>query len=263
MINEQTVKLKVASTSVEYARWGELTGNIENQTDLINLLDEKADTADIPTKTSQLTNDSNFVVDANYVHTDNNFTTTLKNKLEGIEAGAETNVQSDWNVTDTTSDAYIKNKPTIPTVNNGTLTINVNGTGVSEFTANQSGNSTADISVPTKTSDLTNDSGFISSVPHATNSVYGTVKVEVNSDPFAGYVKLSHGNSLETYVPWLGSASSTIRPKFLPDATTSTKGAVIVDSAMSDSSTNPVQNSAIKSYIDSLVGDIETLLASI
>lgn len=69
----------------------------------------------IPTKTSDLTNDSNFVSDANYVHTDNNFTTTLKNKLDGIAAGAEVNVQSDWNETNTSSDAYIKNKPTIPT----------------------------------------------------------------------------------------------------------------------------------------------------
>lgn len=35
-------------------------------------------------------------------------------KLAGIQAGAEVNVQPDWNVTDTSSDAYIKNKPTIP-----------------------------------------------------------------------------------------------------------------------------------------------------
>lgn len=69
----------------------------------------------IPTKTSDLTNDSDFVSDANYVHTDNNFTTTLKNKLDGIASGAEVNVQSDWNETDTDSDAYIKNKPSIPT----------------------------------------------------------------------------------------------------------------------------------------------------
>ena len=32
----------------------------------------------------------------------------------GVESGAEVNVQADWNVTDTSSDAYIKNKPTIP-----------------------------------------------------------------------------------------------------------------------------------------------------
>ena len=37
-----------------------------------------------------------------------------KTKLNGIATGAEVNVQSDWNVTDTTSDAYIKNEPTIP-----------------------------------------------------------------------------------------------------------------------------------------------------
>lgn len=45
----------------------------------------------------------------------NDFTTALLNKLNGIEAGAEANVQSDWNETDTASDAFIKNKPTIPT----------------------------------------------------------------------------------------------------------------------------------------------------
>ena len=68
----------------------------------------------------------------------NNATTTTaglmsaadKLKLDGIAAGAEVNVQSDWNVTDSSSDAFIKNKPSIPTVylknasvSNNTLTI--------------------------------------------------------------------------------------------------------------------------------------------
>ena len=39
-----------------------------------------------PTKTSDLTNDSNFVADASYVHTDNNYTSTEKNKLSGLVA---------------------------------------------------------------------------------------------------------------------------------------------------------------------------------
>lgn len=51
----------------------------------------------------------------------------------------------------------------IPTVNNGTLTIQKNGTTVQTFTANQSSSVTADITVPTKTSELTNDSGFLTS----------------------------------------------------------------------------------------------------
>lgn len=37
-----------------------------------------------------------------------------KTKLNGIDAGAEANVQADWNEANTTSDAYIKNKPIIP-----------------------------------------------------------------------------------------------------------------------------------------------------
>ena len=44
----------------------------------------------------------------------NDYTTAEKTKLAGIAEKAEVNVQSDWSVTDTTSDAYIKNKPTIP-----------------------------------------------------------------------------------------------------------------------------------------------------
>lgn len=55
-----------------------------------------------------------------------------------------------------TSGSYsdLNGKPTIPTVYNGTLTIKKNGTVVKTFTANQSTNVTADISVPTQFSDL-------------------------------------------------------------------------------------------------------------
>ena len=42
----------------------------------------------IPTKTSDITNDSNYVSDASYVHTDNNYSADEKNKLAGVEAGA-------------------------------------------------------------------------------------------------------------------------------------------------------------------------------
>lgn len=43
----------------------------------------------IPTKTSDITNDSNYVVDASYVHTDNNYSTAEKSKLAGIAEGAD------------------------------------------------------------------------------------------------------------------------------------------------------------------------------
>jgi hypothetical protein len=44
----------------------------------------------------------------------NDYTTADKNKLSGIEAGAEVNVNADWNAT--SGDAQILNKPTIPSV---------------------------------------------------------------------------------------------------------------------------------------------------
>lgn len=44
----------------------------------------------------------------------NDFTDTLKTKLDGIASGAEANVQADWNESDNTKDAFIKNKPVIP-----------------------------------------------------------------------------------------------------------------------------------------------------
>ena len=61
-------------------------------------------------------------------------------------------------------------QPTVPTVNNATLTIQKNSTNVAAFTANASSNVTANISVPTATSDLTNDSGFITSITKITNA---------------------------------------------------------------------------------------------
>ena len=60
---------------------------------------------------SEFTLPANLVIDANYVHTDNNFTDELLIKLLGIAAGAEVNVQADWNVANSASDAFIKNKP--------------------------------------------------------------------------------------------------------------------------------------------------------
>lgn len=63
---------------------------------------------------------------------------TDKTKLDGIASGAEENVQSDWSQSDNTADDYIKNKPTIPTVNDGTLTLMNGDQTKGTFGANQS-----------------------------------------------------------------------------------------------------------------------------
>ena len=144
-------------------------------------------TADIsiPTKTSDLTNDGSDNT-STYVEADELATVAtsgLYSDLTGTPTIPAAQVNSDWDsnsgvsqilnkpslATVATSGSYndLTDKPTIPTVNNATLTIQKNGTAVQTFTANQSTNATANITVPTKTSELTNNSGFLTSVATA------------------------------------------------------------------------------------------------
>lgn len=98
-----------------------------------------------------------------------------------------------------TSGSYndLSNKPTIPTVNNGKLTIQKNGTDVATFTANQKDGATANITVPTTASDvnaLSLDGGTInksktikmdaSANSDGANLKWGTVK---SKNPYIGY----------------------------------------------------------------------------
>lgn len=95
----------------------------------------------------------------------------------GASAGATAVQPADLANVATTGDYDdLINKPTIPTVNDATLTIQKNGTSVATFTANASSNVTANISVPTTTNDLTNNSGFITSsdIPVTDVTVGGT-----------------------------------------------------------------------------------------
>lgn len=63
-------------------------------------------------------------------------------------------------------------------INDGTLTITVNNTSVGTFSANQSNNNTVNIPVPTTTSQLTNNSGFI------TNSVNDLINYYTKSETY-------------------------------------------------------------------------------
>ena len=71
----------------------------------------------------------------------------------------------------------LDNLPTIPTVNDAVLTIQKNGVDVQTFTANASSNVTCNITVPTKTSDLTNDSNFVDTSNSAVASGITSAKV--------------------------------------------------------------------------------------
>ena len=95
----------------------------------------------------------------------NNFCTWLKGQLSTVALTGSYNDLSD--------------KPTISTVNDGTLTIKKNGTNVATFTANQSTAATANITVPTAVSELTNDSGYLTSSSNldASKLTSGTVDI--------------------------------------------------------------------------------------
>lgn len=80
----------------------------------------------------------------------------------------------------------IDGTPTIPTVHDGTLTIQKNGTTVKTFSANQSDAVTANITVPTKVSELTNDSGFTTN----TGTVTGVKINGETKNPASGVVDL-------------------------------------------------------------------------
>ena len=86
-----------------------------NKTEINTLLSSKVNTSDLATET-----------------TNGLMSSDDKVKLNGIASGANVNVQSDWNQTDTSTDDFIKNKPTIPTQLSdlsGTLSISQGGTG--------------------------------------------------------------------------------------------------------------------------------------
>lgn len=85
--------------------------------------------------------------------------------------------------------------------------------------------------IPTKTSDLTNDSGFLTSIPIASSSVLGGIKV--------------------------GSGLSIDQTGVL----TATGTSITVDSALSTTSTNPVENRVITNALDNKanISDIPTV----
>lgn len=101
---------------------------------------------------------NNLVYDSNYVHTDNNFSNTYKDKLDSVQEGAQVNV--------------------IEKVQKNGVDLDIT-------------NKTVNITVSTKTSDLVNDgedgtNPYITGIPIASETVLGGIKVgdnlTINSD---------------------------------------------------------------------------------
>ena len=112
-----------------------------------------------------------------------------------------------------TSGSYndLSNKPTIPTVNNATLTIQKNGTNVATFTANASSNVTANISVPVVTSTYTatgTDAVNGKAVSNAIATKQDTLVSGTNIKTVGGTSLLGSGNIA---LPTVNNATLTIQ----------------------------------------------------
>lgn len=141
------------------------------------------DTTTIPSRTSQLTNDSGFITSSSlssYVpisRTVNGKALSSNISLTASDVGALPDtthiptdpVQSDWTETDTSSLAYIKNKPNLATVaTSGSYTDLSDKPTIPAAQVPSDWNASSGVaeilnkpSIPNKTSELTNDSGFI------------------------------------------------------------------------------------------------------
>lgn len=106
---------------------------------------------DVSGKQDKLTAGSNISISGNTISATVP-TDVVKYTAQTLTTAQKTQARSNIGAgTSSFSGSYndLTNKPTIPTVNNGTLTIQKNGTTVATFSANQSGNATANIIVPT------------------------------------------------------------------------------------------------------------------
>ncbi len=124
------------STAAEKTKLSGLA-NIKSVGSGLNL---NASTGELTANTPPTVNNATITIQRNGIDVDSFTVNQATNK--SINISVPTTVAS-------LSDAgqYAK-KTDLPTVNNGTLTIQRNGTNVATFTANQSGTSTANISVP-------------------------------------------------------------------------------------------------------------------
>lgn len=91
--------------------------------------------------------DQNFLNERGLTHFWENIDNIKQDKLK---AGTNITISSDNTIS-----------ASQPTVNNGTLTIQKNGTNVTTFTANQSSNATANITVPTTVAELSDASTYV------------------------------------------------------------------------------------------------------
>ena len=173
-------------------------------------------------------------------------------------------------------DGYESTIAGITSANNSTITIKKNGTSVGSFTTNSASNDEVDISVPTKVSDLTNDSGFISAHPtvstvtdttSAASPTHGgsfDVVDGVTRDSFGHVTKINvktitlpADNNTDTLVNQSVSSTDNTYPVLLtPTANASSNQGAKAAIFASGVKVNPSTNTIYATFSGNLTGDV-------
>lgn len=206
-VNGMTGVITLKTLTVKTA---EGKANAVNET--FNAGTDKTVTINVPSKTSHITNDSGFITSSANI-TGNAATATTADKTKGTLTIKMKNYDNNTETTDTfngnadktitigvptkvsqlendskfitssasiTGNAATATTATTATKTQGTLTIkmkNYDSNTETTDTFNGNADKTITIGVPTKLSQLSNDTGFITSVPQASATVSGTVKI--------------------------------------------------------------------------------------
>ena len=165
---------------------------------------------------------------------DPNFATTMATEL-----GKKANTANLATVATSGSYNDLSNTPTIPSVGNGTLTIQKNGTSAGTFTANDTTDKTINIIVPTKVSELTDDVVKGKYLPLTGGTMTGNINInnktitnlktptadtEAANKKYVDDSKLSIVGTSTTYPIYIGSSTpaSGTAPLLWIDTTSST-----------------------------------------
>jgi len=191
----------------------------------------------------------NLVQDENYVHTDNNLTDALLEKLENIEAGGQVNVQGDWTETDTESDAFIRNKPENLVQDANYVHTDENFTSAQRQKL-QNIEAGAEVNVQADWTAVSGDAAILNKPEHLVQDAdYVHTDNNYTTEEKMKLAGVEAGAEVNVQADWAETDSTS-------DAFIKNKPLTDVDNALSDTSTDPVQNKVVKAALDEKVDKV-------
>lgn len=191
----------------------------------------------------------NLVQDENYVHTDNNLTDALLEKLENIEAGGQVNVQADWTETDTESDAFIRNKPENLVQDANYVHTDENFTSAQRQKL-QNIEAGAEVNVQADWTAVSGDAAILNKPEHLVQDAdYVHTDNNYTTEEKTKLAGVQAGAEVNVQADWAETDSTS-------DAFIKNKPLTDVDNALSDTSTDPVQNKVVKAALDEKVDKV-------